>query len=41
MFTSDVMRVLSERGFIHQCTDDAALDALAARRRIAAYIGFD
>ena len=41
MFTSDVMRVLSERGFIHQCTDDAALDALAARARIAAYIGFD
>lgn len=41
MFTSDVMRVLSERGFIHQCTDDAALDALAARGRIAAYIGFD
>lgn len=41
MFTSDVMRVLSERGFIHQCTDDAALDALAARERIAAYIGFD
>ena len=35
------MRVLSERGFIHQCTDDAALDALAARGRIAAYIGFD
>jgi len=41
VFTSDVMRVLSERGFIHQCTDDAALDALAARGRIAAYIGFD
>ena len=41
MFTSDVMRVLSERGFIHQCTDDAALDALAARGRIAGYIGFD
>ena len=41
MFTSDVMRVLSERGFIHQCTDDAALDALAARARLAAYIGFD
>ncbi len=41
MFTSDFMRVLSERGFIHQCTDDAALDALAARERVCAYIGFD
>ena len=35
------MRVLSERGFIHQCTDEAALDALAARGRLSAYIGFD
>ena len=35
------MRVLSERGFIHQCTDDDALDALAARGRLSAYIGFD
>ena len=41
MFTSDFMRVLSERGFIHQCTDDAALDALAASERLGAYIGFD
>ncbi len=35
------MRVLSERGFIHQCTDEAALDALAAQGRLSAYIGFD
>ena len=35
------MRVLSERGFIHQCTDDGALDALAAQGRLSAYIGFD
>ncbi|MCY4478399.1 MAG: tyrosine--tRNA ligase, partial [Rhodospirillales bacterium] len=35
------MRVLSERGYIHQCTDDAALDALAAQERVTAYIGFD
>ena len=41
MFSSDFMRVLSERGFIHQCTDDAGLDALAARERVSAYIGFD
>ncbi len=41
MFKSDLMRVLSERGFIHQCTDDAALDSLAASQRVTAYIGFD
>ena len=35
------MRVLSERGFIHQCTDEAALDALAAQGRLSAYVGFD
>jgi tyrosyl-tRNA synthetase len=41
VFTSDFMRVLSERGFIHQCTDEAGLDALAARECLSAYIGFD
>ena len=41
VFSSDFMRVLSERGYIHQCTDDAALDALAAQERVSAYIGFD
>ena len=29
------------RGFIHQCTDMDALDALAATKTITAYIGFD
>jgi len=41
VFSSDFMRVLSERGFIHQCTDEAALDALAAQGRVSGYIGFD
>ena len=41
MFTSDFMRVLDERGYIHQCTDNAGLDALAAQGRVNAYIGFD
>ena len=41
MFISDFMRVLKERGYIHQCTDDAGLDALAAQGRVNAYIGFD
>jgi tyrosyl-tRNA synthetase len=40
-FKSDLMRVLSERGFIHQCSDSAALDALATSGPITAYIGFD
>ena len=38
---SDFMRVLQERGFLHQCTDEAALDRLAADGPITAYIGFD
>ena len=38
---SDLLRVLTERGFVHQCTDPAGLDALAAKGPITAYIGFD
>ena len=40
-FRSDFMCVLHERGFVHQCTDDDGLDALAAGGPITAYIGFD
>ncbi len=40
-FKSDFMRVLHERGFVHQCTDEEALDGLAADGPITAYIGFD
>ncbi len=40
-FKSDFLRVLSERGFIHQVSEPEALDALAASSRITAYIGFD
>jgi tyrosyl-tRNA synthetase len=39
--TSDFLNVLSTRGFIHQCSDIAGLDALAAKKDITAYIGFD
>jgi tyrosyl-tRNA synthetase len=35
------MRLLDERGYIHQVTDAAALDALAERQVIPGYIGFD
>jgi tyrosyl-tRNA synthetase len=38
---SDLLRVLSTRGYIHQATDAAALDALAARGVVPGYIGFD
>ncbi len=40
-FKSDFLRTLQERGFIHQCTDAEALDALALAGMITAYIGFD
>jgi tyrosyl-tRNA synthetase len=35
------MRLLDERGYIHQVTDLAAFDALAAKAVISAYVGFD
>ena len=40
-FKSELLRVLDERGFVHQCTDLAGLDALAARELVTGYIGFD
>src|SRR6202167_4514164 len=40
-YKSDFLRVLSERGFIHQVSEPEALDALARSSEITAYIGFD
>jgi tyrosyl-tRNA synthetase len=40
-YTSDLLRLLDERGYIHQMTDAAALDALASRQVVPGYIGFD
>ena len=40
-YSSTLLRLLSERGYIHQVTDAAALDALAARQIVPGYIGFD
>ena len=40
-YKSDFLRVMDERGFIHQGTNLEALDALAAREIITGYIGFD
>lgn len=38
---SDLLRVLTDRGYIHQTTDAAALDALATKQVVPGYIGFD
>src|ERR1700687_1692259 len=38
---SDFLQVLTERGYIHQCTDLAGLDEKASRGPLTAYIGFD
>src|ERR1700723_1775787 len=40
-FKSDFLRALSARGYIHQITDAAGLDARAHAGVISAYIGFD
>lgn len=41
-FDSKFLKTLSERGFIHQCTDFASLDkVLVTEKNAAAYLGFD
>ncbi|MGO3931855.1 tyrosine--tRNA ligase [Rhodopseudomonas pseudopalustris] len=40
-FKSDFMNVLQQRGFIHQISDPESLDALASRREVVAYVGYD
>ncbi len=40
-YSSSLLRLLSERGYIHQLTDGGALDALAAKQIVPGYIGFD
>ncbi|MEC8838136.1 MAG: tyrosine--tRNA ligase [Pseudomonadota bacterium] len=40
-YTSDLLRVLDERGYIHQLTDAEGLDKLAAGQVVPGYIGFD
>ncbi|MFC0246246.1 tyrosine--tRNA ligase [Falsochrobactrum ovis] len=40
-FKSDFLRTLSERGFIHQISDESGLDELMAKETVTAYIGFD
>jgi tyrosyl-tRNA synthetase len=38
---SDFLRVLTERGYIHQCSDLAGLDAKAMAHEVVAYVGYD
>src|SRR5947209_5520165 len=40
-FKSSLLKLLDERGYIHQLTDAAALDALAQKQTVSAYVGFD
>jgi tyrosyl-tRNA synthetase len=40
-FQSSLLRLLDERGYIHQATDAAALDALAQKEVVTGYVGFD
>ena len=40
-YKSDFLRVLHERGFIHQGTNLEGLDARAAKETLTGYIGFD
>lgn len=40
-YESDLLRLLEERGHLHQITDPGALDALAAKQVVTGYVGFD
>ena len=40
-YKSDFLNVLASRGFIHQLSDAAGLDARAAAGPVTAYVGFD
>jgi tyrosyl-tRNA synthetase len=40
-FKSDLLRLLDGRGYIHQVTDPAGLDSLAANQVVPGYVGFD
>jgi len=39
--SSELLRTLSERGFVHQVTNEAGLDAAARAGGLVGYIGFD
>ena len=40
-FKSELMQILTERGFVHQCSDSEGLDSQFAAGPVTGYIGFD
>ncbi|MCJ2186390.1 tyrosine--tRNA ligase [Novosphingobium beihaiensis] len=40
-YTSSLLRLLDERGYLHQVTDAQGLDTLAAKQIVPGYVGFD
>jgi tyrosyl-tRNA synthetase len=38
---SDFLKIMTERGFVHQCSDLEGLDKLASDGRVIAYAGYD
>ncbi len=40
-FKSDFLQTLSERGFIHQISDETGLDDLLSKECVTAYVGYD
>ena len=40
-YRSSLLKLLDERGYIHQLTDAAGLDSLASKAVVTGYIGFD
>ncbi len=40
-YKSDFLNILTERGFIYQCSDFPSLDALAAKGEVVCYVGYD
>jgi tyrosyl-tRNA synthetase len=40
-FKSEFLHTLSERGFIHQISDESGLDDLLSKETVTAYIGYD
>jgi tyrosyl-tRNA synthetase len=38
---SDFLHILHERGYVHQCSDEAGLDAKAQAGEVVAYVGYD
>ena len=39
--SSDFLRILTERGFIHQTSDTDGIDALARQGKLTTYVGYD